>query len=432
MESLGIPTVTIVTSSFKSLAKVVVSAEHIEDACFVVVPHPVGMLPQADVLKKAEDAFPEIVKMASEWQPLGKSPTSIKTAYPAERFDFTGTIREVDKLYFEKGWSLGLPIIPPTPECVEEILAGTKRKPGEVLGQVPPRMGTLTIELVATIAAMAGCKPEYMPLLVAISEALLNPSANWRGALATTGTAQTVVIVNGPIIKEIGIAYGQGAAGKGYHTNASIGYAVNLIAYTVGGSKPPLVDMSTLASPADFVCWVFGENEEKLPRGWEPLHVERGFKESDSVVTVMSSYPPVENADSGSITPDEHVRWWGNLISPLIGIGGPCIPITIEQSPILAIGPEHAELISSTGWTKDDFRQVLWEKSRILLSVWPAGCSQMENLIDKLGPIRSESLIPITLKPESFLIVLAGGIGKHSHYFAPFVGSFPVSKVITE
>ncbi len=430
LERSGIPSVTVVTPDFTNLAKAVSLAEGRVDTCFVVVPHPMGMIPQPEIEKKADEAFTEILNMATGWKPSGELPPT-EVVYPAERFKYTGTLEDVNKVFFEREWSLGLPIIPPTPEHVDRMLRGTSRKPDEVIGQIAPRMGSLTIELIAVHAVMAGCNPEYMPLLIAALKTLLAPQVNWRGALATTGTAETVVIVNGPIIKEIGLACEQGAAGKGHHPNGAIGYAINLIAYTVGGSKPPSLDKSTLGSPADFVCWVFGENEDKLPSGWEPLHVERGFKKTDSVVTVMSSYPPLDNADHGSVTPEEHVRWWSHMISPLLSIGGSHQPITMHQNPIVAVGPEHAQLISSAGWTKNDFRKALWEQARIPLSVWPSAFSDVKKLEDELGgPITPESMIPIVLKPENFCIVLAGGAGKHSHYFPPFVGSFTNSKLV--
>jgi len=431
LERLGIPSVTVVTSQFITLAKATALAESVPDACFVLVTHPMGMIPQTDIIKKAEEAFPEILRMSTEWQPSERA-ISIKPAYPAERFTFTGTIEDVNKLLLEKEWSLGLPVFPPASEHLAGMLKGTNRKPDEVIGQVPPRMGCLTVELVAAHAVMAGCKPEYMPLLISALEALLAPEANWRAALTTTGTTESVVIVNGPIVQEIGLARGQGAAGKGHHPNATIGYAINLIAYIVGGSKPPSIDKSTLGSPADFVCWVFGENEDELPSGWKPLHVERGFRKQDSVVTVMACYPPIDNIDHYSVTPGEHVKWWSYLISPLQNIGGPCRPIMMTQNPIVAMGPEHAQLIASEGWSKDDFRQALWEQARIPLSAWPAGCPEMKNFTDIFGQVSPDSMIPITFKPEQFLIVLAGGSGKHSHYFPPFLGCFPVSKLVVK
>jgi len=428
-ERQGIPTVTITTTEFVGLAKDTALSQGVADQCFVVVPHPMGMIPPEEIKKKAEAAFPEILKVATGWQPTARLPAA-KPSYPAERLTFTGTTAELNGIFSKKGWSLGLPVNPPTPERVAEMLRGTSRPPDGVLGQVPPRMGTLTVEMVAVHAAMAGCRPEYMPLLLAATEAMLDPKANWRGAATTTGTAGALFIVNGPVIKEIGIASGQGAAGKMHHANASIGYAINLIASIVGGSKPPSPDKSTLGAPSDFVCWLFGENEDALPQGWEPLHAALGFRRSDSVVTFMGIYPPIDNIDHWSVTPDEHVNWWAHLVTPLTGIGGPCWVSQMEQVFIIGMGPEHAQLVAGAGWSQERFKKAFWEKVRIPFSAWPKGCPNTEVMIEKIGPVKPDTLIPVTLKPELFQTVIAGGAGKHSHYFAPFPGCFPVSRIV--
>ncbi|MCJ7595385.1 MAG: hypothetical protein MUO52_11505 [Desulfobacterales bacterium] len=431
LERLSVPTVTIVTTPFAQLAKTVAAAEGIREACFVLVPHPIGMLPAADVRKKAENAFPAILEAATDWSPPSGA-VDEKSPYPAEVVELSGTIQDLNNHFLTQKWSLGLPIIPPTPEFVRAMLKGTGRKPDEILGPVPPGMGALTVELVAVHAVMAGCRPEYMPLLIAALQGFMVTEANWRGALSTTGTTQLIVMVNGPIVKKIGIACEQGAAGKGQHANGSIGHAINLIAYTVGGSKPPSIDRSTLGSPADYVCWVFGENEGALPAGWKPLHVERGFQESDSVVTVMGGYPPVENIDHWSVSPEEHIRWWSHIVSPMHNMGGPALSQVMELNPIIAIGPEHAQLMASEGWSKDDFRRAFWEKTRISASAWPAGCPEWDKLGEKLGAMTPETMIPITNEPEQFLIIITGGDGKHSHYFAPFPGCYPVSRLVEE
>jgi hypothetical protein len=429
LEKLGIPTVTIATTEFASLARDTAFGQGAEP-CFVVVPHPMGMIPLEEIRKKAESVFPEIIKAATEWKPVVKPTLLAKPAYPADRLKFKGTVENINTIFFSRGLSLGIPIIPPTPKLVGEMLKGTNRKPDEVVGRVPPRMGVLTIELVATHAVMAGCKPSYMPLLIAALEALLDPKANWRGVTTTTATSAAMVIVNGPIVKEIGLASGQGAAGKMHHANASIGYAINLTLDIVGGSKPPTPDKSTLGGPADFVCWVFGENEDMLPAGWKPYHIDRGFKESDSVVTVMGIYPPVDNIDHWSITPEEHVNWWSHLVTPLLSIGGPCWITQMEQPHIIGLGPEHAQLVAGAGWTKEQFRKALWEKARIPFSAWPKGCPNTDLFLKKFGEVTSDTLVPLTFKPEDLYVVIAGGYGKHSHFFAPFPGCFPVSKLV--
>lgn len=429
IERLGIPTLTVVTSPFMELARSTSLAEGFRGACFIQVPPPIGMLPAQDVHVKAESVFDDILKAVAGRQASAATETE-RDPYPAEVFEFSGTVEDINSHFFERNWSLGLPVLPPTPERLCEMLNGTGRTPGEILGQVPPGMGTLTVELAAVYAAMAGCRPDYMPLLIAALEGFLDPNANARLALSGTGTSQLVVIVNGPIVKRLGIGCGQGAAGKGHHVNGSVGYAINLIAYGVGGSRPPNIDRSTLASPSDYVCWVFGENEDALPRGWKPLHEERGYKSTDNVVTVMAGYPPVENNDHWSGSIDEHLRWWRHIVSPLLNMGGASVPQVIELSPIIALGPEHAQLVVSEKWQKDDFRKAFWEQTRIPLSTWPSACDR-KGLAEIMGPLGDEDLIPITLTPERFLVVIAGGDGKQSHFFAPFPGSFPVSRPVT-
>jgi hypothetical protein len=429
LERLGIPTVSIATTPFKGLVKATVAAEGADDACFVYVPSPLGMIAKAEVEKKAEQAFVELLKAATDWRPA-ENVKSAQPVYPADRFAFSGSARDVHKLFLARGWSLGLPVVPPTADDVTEMLKGTQRQPEEVIGLIPPRMGVLTVELLAVHAVMAGCKPEYMPLLIGALEALLEPEAGWRSALTTTASTQFLVIVNGPVSQAIGLACSEGAAGKGHHPNVSIGYAINLVAYAVGGSQPHTFDKSTLGSPGDCVCWVFGENEDRLPSGWQPLHVDRGFRPTDSTVTVLCSYPAVANIDHWSTTPAEQVRWWSHLISPMTNIGGPGQPLSMKHSPIVALSPEHAQVMASAGWSKDDFRQALWEQARIPLSAWPAGCTDMKLLVELFGPVQPESLIPITLEAKQFLVLVAGGAGKQSHYFAQFPMCQPVTRLI--
>ncbi len=126
--------------------------------------------------------------------------------------------------------------------------------------------------------------------------------------------------------------------------------------------------------------WIFGENEDRLPQGWEPFHVKRGFKKTDSVVTVMAIYPPVENIDHWSVTPEEHLTWWGHLATPLVSIGGPCWISQMDQIHLVGIGPEHAQLVADAGWTADQYRKAFWEKARLPFSVWPKGCPNVDLL----------------------------------------------------
>jgi hypothetical protein len=426
---MQVPTVTVVTSELAGLGKDTALSQGVVDYPFVVVPHPLGMTPAGEVQKKSEQAFPEILRMAIGWKPETKRLTD-KAAYPAERLTLKGSLHDLNRTFFDAGWSLGLPVEPPTASRVAEMLTGTTLAPQTVLGAVPPRMGILTIELVAVHAAMAGCRPQYMPVLIAALEAMLDPRANWRGAATTTGTTAALIIVNGPVVEEICIASTQGAAGADHHANVSIGYAFNLIADVVGGAKSPSPDKSTLGAPSDCVAWVFGENEAALPGGWQPLHMQRGFKKNESVVTFMPTYPPVENIDHWSRTPEEHLTWWAHLVSPLTAVGGPCEVSQIEQVYIIGVGPEHASLVSGK-WSQDTFKTKFWEAVRAPLSAWPKHAPHLDVLTSKLGPMKRDTLVPVTMSPEQFLTVIAGGAGKHSHYFAPFPRCSVVSKRVT-
>jgi len=427
---MGIPTVSIATSEFVGLSKDTAMSQGAADMSFVVVPHPMGGIPIEEITQKAKDVFPAILDAAIKWKPVAEMPPK-KLTYPAETLMFKGMHEDINTLFFERGWSLGLPIMAPTPEKVSEMLKGTSRRPDQVLGQVPPRMGSLTVELVAAHAVMAGCKPEYMPVLIAAMEALISPEANWRGSATSTGSIGALVIVNGPIVKEIGLAYSQGAASRMHHANASIGYAIDLIAAVVGGSKPPSPKKTTLGSPADFVAWIFGENEDALPKGWRPYHVDKGFKKDDSVVTVMGIWPPTNVVDLWSSTPEELSNWFSHAVSPLLSIGGPCWTSQMEQSHIIGLGPEHAEIYAKAGWTKDQIRKAIWEKARIPFSSWAKGCPNQAAFREKFNVVTPDTLVPITLTPEYLQIVIAGGKGQHSHYFAPFPGSSPVSKIVS-
>ena len=178
---------------------------------------------------------------------------------------------------FERGLTDGLPVIPPTPERVRSMLTGTQRDPQRADRFVPPNMGPATIEKIAVNAVMAGCKPEYLPVIIAALEAIATPEFNAHGIMSTTWGATPVIVVSGPIRERIGMNMGMMALGYGNRANATIGRAVKLTLRNVGGAKPGDIERSTLGSIGKFTT-CFAEWEERSP--WEPLHVERGFKKA--------------------------------------------------------------------------------------------------------------------------------------------------------
>ena len=405
----GIPTVTIATDEF--IDGVISNAQGlgVPELPAVIVPHPFGGQSEEALRAKADSAFQAIMDVAVDWEPTVTELPVQGTVYPAERIEFEGSVEDVNEMFFEREWSSGLPIIPPTPERVEAMLQGTSRSPDEILWrEVPPRKGILTIELVAVHAVMAGCKPEYMPVIIAALEGLQDPRLNWRALTTTTHPNGILVMVNGPIVEELGIATGTGAAGPGYHPNVSIGYTLSLITDIVGGSISPYGDKSSLGWAGNTVSTVIGEAEAESP--WEPYHVEKGFNESDSVVTVFSGGPPLNWQDHAQHTIRQIMATAARAMA-YEGQNSGCLAdlppgSTINGSceVVLVLNWEFAQIAAAEeGWSKDELREYLWEHAL-------AQCG------DPLDP-EVQHNFP---SPENIQIFVSGGAGKHSQYWQSF------------
>jgi len=411
LERLGIPTLTLVTTSFARLARSTSSALGMPDQAMRVVPHPMGGIPSNQVRSKIRAAFPDLLRDLTEWRPAGK-PAPLATV---QRYvQFAGTVSELQREFYERGWSAGLPFVPPTRDLVQSLLAGTSHLPDEVVWDgIPPRMGILTVELVAACAAMAGCRPEHLPVLLAMVEGLQDPAAWFAHQATTTGTESLMLLVNGPITAEIGLAYGTGAAGLFYPPNAAIGYAIGLISKIVGGSKPPDQDKSTLSSPADLLNWAIAENERDNP--WESYAVEHGFAATDDVVTVKVVYPPIDINDHQSTTGKELLHYIAHCINQ------PYVYAMRHQPVLLGLCPEHAATLAADGFSKDDIRDYLWRNARYPASVyarpaWDAGAVKANEDFPDLQ-FGSDARLPIVAKPDDFKIIVCGGAGKHSHFW---------------
>ena len=207
----------------------------------------------------------------------------------SQRIEVADDYEVVQHLYLERGWSDGLPIVPPTPERVEAMLAAVDLPPGHVIAEIPPNWGAATVERLAINAVMAGCLPEYFPVIVAAADAMGDPAFNLYAIQATTHPCAPLLIVNGPIRETLEMNASSGAFGPGWRANATIGRAVRLILLNVGGGHPGVGDMATHGAPSKF-SYCVAENEELNP--WQPLHVDRGFDRSQSTVTVIAGEPP--------------------------------------------------------------------------------------------------------------------------------------------
>ena len=246
---------------------------------------------------------------------------------------------------FDRGWTDGLPVVPPTPERVLRMLTGTTRAPDEVVAVVAPDLVECTVEKVAVNAVLAGCRPEYLPVVLAAVEAACTSEFNIHGLLATTWFSGPVVLVNGPVAAAIGMNSGVNALGQGNRANATIGRALQLVIRNVGGGRPGGVDRSTLGNPGKYT-FCFAEAEATSP--WEPLAQSRGIPPGTSAVTLFAGSGVQGVVDQLSREPESLAA---SLAACLRTVAHPKLPIAWDA--MVVISPEHGRVFRDAGWDRD-------------------------------------------------------------------------------
>lgn len=342
---------------------------------------------------------------------------------------------DVFEFMFDQGFSDGLPLVPPTAERVMRMLDGTSRDAQSIVALMPPNMGEVTVEKVAVNAVMAGCKPEYMPVIIACVEAVCTDEFNIHGVMATTMGASPVIIVNGPIRHKLGMNMTLGALGHGNRANATIGRALRLIIRNVGGSKPGGTDRSTLGNPMKFTM-CFAEWEERNP--WPPLHVERGFDAEDSVVTVFAmTSGPVLIVDQESRDPDQ---LGGSLGMGLEGVFLPKMHLAPVDA-LLVVCPEHVDTLMQEEYSKERLRKRIQEATstpmRNMMADDRSGAGLKPAQVAKLSEEQLDAPAPKFRNEDYIHIVVAGSdAGKFSAAFHGWatgeIGSASVSRKIGE
>ena len=263
-----------------------------------------------------------------------------------------GSAEDEIEAMFDRGWSDGLPLVPPTEERVLRMLEGTTRSPDEVIAVVPPELVEVTVEKVAVNAVMAGCKPEYLPVVLAAIEAACTDEFNMHGLLCTLWFSGPILVVNGPITRAIGMNSGKNALGQGNRANSTIGRAFQLVIRNVGGGKPGEggIDRSALGSPSK-LSFCFAEAEETS--AWESLAVERGCRPDQSAVTVFAGHGPIPVTDQLSRDPESLTR------SLAAGLNAISHPRQVGNDAMLVMTPEHQRIFAAAGWSKARFREEL-------------------------------------------------------------------------
>lgn len=324
---------------------------------------------------------------------------------------------------FDRGWSDGLPVVPPTPERVYAMLKGTTRSPQEVVGKIPPDYGECTVEKAAINAVLAGCKPEYFPVVLAAIEAALAPDFGLHGVLCTTNFIGPVVMVNGPIARAIGMNSGVNAFGQGNRANATIGRALQLVVRNVGGGRPGEIDRATLGNPGKYT-FCFAEDEEGSQ--WESFSVEKGFSKDASTVTLFVGDGAAPIVDEISRTPESLAR---SYAACLRAAHHP--KKVIDVAAFLVVTPEHARVFHEAGWSKQRLRSELERLLEIPVAELLRGAGGIEaGILPSDAPDQSGT-IPKFRTGSLNIVRAGGGAGKFSAYISG-LGSITINPVTRE
>ena len=322
---------------------------------------------------------------------------------------------------FERGWSDGLPVVPPSPERVARMLGGTTRAPDEVVATVPPDLVECTIEKVAVNAVMAGCRPEYLPVVLAAVEAACTDVFNIHGVLATTMPVGPVVVVNGPIARAIGMNSGGNVLGQGNRANATIGRALQLVVRNVGGGRPGGVDRAAHGHPGK-LTFCFAEDETGSP--WIPLHVSRGFSAEQSVVTLFAGEGPRVIVDQLSRNASSLARSYAACLRT---VAHPKTVIAIDA--MLVVGPEHARVFREDGWSKERLLEELTALLQIPGSELVRGAG---GIMEGVQESFADLVLPKFRDGGLLMVHAGGGAGLFSAIIGGWAGGALGSEPVTQ
>jgi hypothetical protein len=331
---------------------------------------------QAEIEEGVASAMKDVVEGLT--RPLSveeKSPKQATGKLP--RIAFKGSLQEINKFYYRKGWTDGLPIIPPTEEAVAEMLTGTDLPPDHIVATIIPRKGKATIEKIAINAVMAGALPTYMPVLIAAVESFADPKSRFDTFEVSTGSWAPSLTINGRIRRDISINCSSGALSPGNIANSAIGRAVGLMVKNIGGARKAVEDMGVIGNPGKYSL-VIGEDEEASP--WEPFSVERGFTKDDNTVTVFFPNTFIQTVPGGTDAK--------GILDTLVSMG------TNSMNSVILI-PSWAKVLSREGYTKQKVKEYIAQHSTVGSNI--AGFSNTAS--------------PTKMDTDNLMILVAGGPG---------------------
>ena len=450
MEKAGVPTVAIVAQSFARAWQACVDGWGQPTAAYVIIPHATtGQQP--DFIRNMVDGQIDTIIQGLTAFPTDRGPVSIHgnggatEVFTVEMDASPDGLDSVNRFLAERDWSDGIPVIPPTPELVGRMLAGTSRSPQDVLMVMEPGFGVATVEKVAINAVMAGCRPEQFPILLAAIDCLAQPELNHRDMQVSGHTEAPIILVNGPIAQRAGINCGTSAMGPGVvnSANTAIGRALRLCLINIGYCKAGTGDPNFIGLPTKFGMCI-AENEELSP--WQPYHVDQGFQPHESAVTVVTVTGPGDILDSGSRSHTDTLNniaqlmyypgsgngsWIRGWQSAQVGHTSQRVAYPGPYHPIL-LSPSRAVILDHAGFSKRDAQEWLHERCRVSLqqAIGGRGVPTDENgkwlhhpELQSLAE-DPDATIPMLESPEQYLLFVTGGT---THYANFFYGTYGIA-----
>lgn len=374
--------------------------------------------PEAELEKVAQESIGEIMngltRMPSAAVAASPAPAKPK---PAAVLSFTGksyaeAVDKLEKFFQANRWTDGLPLVPATQEAVEAMLKGTTLPRDHVIGIVDPKKGIATVEKIAINAVMAGAKPAYLPLIITAVQALIDWAFDLYGVQCTGGLTAPLLIVSGPIVKDLNINFSYSTIGPGWRANSTIGRATRLILINLGQAWPGINDMKDIGNPAKFGV-LMAENEAQTPRGWPTLREQEGFRKEASTVSV---YAALSFRQIGCIFGDPLDYISGNMKTALNSQASQW-----GEEVVVVLSPTNAEILAQKGYTPDAIKKVLFEKGRVTRKYFgprPLGTIAVAQGVPKwIDELPDDGLVPTVPKAEDIKVFVAGGRGPGCGFF---------------
>jgi hypothetical protein len=444
-EEGGLPAVGVVSSGFEVMARSIASIFGDGDPRLAVYPGSMQTDSDETFRSKVQDVVLDQVYRALQRSKHGSAVEAVETEPQPREIIFTGSLDAVQEHFLTKGWSDGLPIVPPTPGRVDRFLAATSEDPGTVLGTLPPELREITITNIAVNGVMAGCRPEYMPVLVAVARCLMDPRFRLEDLTSTFGL-EPLIVVSGPVVEALEFNAGTGAMRVGRQANTSVGRFLRLLLRNVGGLSIPPGTSDAGAIGYSFNVVMAEDEPSTRALGWDPFRVDNGFaydSSTASVLLVTNHSAPIYTAGDSA---EEHLETIGRILANAIGPWAYTATVHGGFNPLLLLSPSVARALHEFGVDKQEIRSYLYENLRIRADVTERYAHQVgrtdfsfatsihepalrESWVASEDPAR---LVPMLIDPDWTSIVVGGNPGRNQSrgYVGNLVAGRPVTRRI--